>query len=209
MSEFGVGGRLVTDGQSVFPVGIRSSHCRSVIRAALLLLLSPVCLLSPVSPVGPVLLDVNVLHSRRLLPSVAFPRVSHPLLGAALTELSPGLPRLLLSLATMFSRRLHSALARRSTALTAPPSASAYRLSPSSSFLPSASFSSSSSSSSSSLRSTSSFATLSRAQRPLAPSTLASSRVSGINHVRTMTVAEGQKIKVKNPVVELDGDEVR
>lgn len=96
MSEFGEGGRLVTDGQSVFPVGIRSSHCRSVISSPS----SPFCLLSPVSPVVPVLLRlirrrsrrVNVLHSARLLPSVAFPRVSHPLLGAALTELSPGLP---------------------------------------------------------------------------------------------------------------------
>lgn len=106
----------------------------------------------------------------------------------------------------MNSLRLHSASVRRAVAspLSAPLSSSAYR-----------SMSRSSSSYISSSSSSFSTAATSRAQRPLASSQLPriiSPRQTGISplqwtQARTMAT-EGPKIKVKNPVVELDGDEV-
>ena len=107
----------------------------------------------------------------------------------------------------MNSLRLHSASVRRAVAspLSAPLSSSAYR----SMSRSSSTYISSSSSSSFST------AAASRAQRPLASSQLPriiSPRQTGISplqwtQARTMAT-EGPKIKVKNPVVELDGDEV-
>ncbi|KAE8382841.1 hypothetical protein BDV26DRAFT_210266 [Aspergillus bertholletiae] len=107
----------------------------------------------------------------------------------------------------MNSLRLHSASVRRAVAspLAAPPSSSAYR----SIFRSSSSYISSSSSSSFSTTATP------RAQRPFASCQLpriTSPRNTGISplqwkQARTMAT-EVPKIKVKNPVVELDGDEV-
>lgn len=110
----------------------------------------------------------------------------------------------------MSSLRLSSAFARRSLHACAPPrSAPLY-----SSAVRFSSLSSSTSSvSSTSSSSFSTSAAVSRPQRTLASSSLpASSRWSGVtsfrlNQSRTMAT-EGTKIKVKNPVVELDGDEV-
>ncbi|KAK9601011.1 Isocitrate dehydrogenase [NADP], mitochondrial precursor (Oxalosuccinate decarboxylase) [Aspergillus fumigatus] len=110
----------------------------------------------------------------------------------------------------MSSLRLSSAFARRSLHACAPPRSaplysSAVRFSSLSSSTSSV-FSTSSSSFSTS-------AAVSRPQRTLASSSLpASSRWSGVtsfrlNQSRTMAT-EGTKIKVKNPVVELDGDEM-
>jgi isocitrate dehydrogenase len=110
----------------------------------------------------------------------------------------------------MSSLRFSSAFARRSLHACAPPrSAPLY-----SSAVRYSSLSSSTSSVSSSPSSSfSTSAAVARPQRTLASSSLfASSRRSGVTSFqltqsRTMAT-EGTKIKVKNPVVELDGDEV-
>ncbi|KAF7167865.1 hypothetical protein CNMCM6106_003259 [Aspergillus hiratsukae] len=109
----------------------------------------------------------------------------------------------------MSSLRVSSAFARRSLHACAPPrSAPLY-----SSAVRYSSLSSSTSSVSSSPSSSFSTSAVARPQRTLASSSLfASSRRSGVTsfHLtqsRTMAT-EGTKIKVKNPVVELDGDEM-
>lgn len=110
----------------------------------------------------------------------------------------------------MLPVRLSSAVARRAPVSPATPPLLLPRLSSTSSSSSSSSFSLSTTTTTSPARAYSSRATTSIHKTPLSSSS--SSRWSGVssfNLSQTRTMAlDGKKIQVKNPVVELDGDEV-
>ena len=110
----------------------------------------------------------------------------------------------------MLPVRLSSAVARRAPVSPATPPLLLPRLSSTSSSSSPSSFSLSTTTTTSPARAYSSRATTSIHKTPLSSSS--SSRWSGVssfNLSQTRTMAlDGKKIQVKNPVVELDGDEV-